>query len=266
MGAVFLVSSVTRQLGRGGNFRSQSEKWPAGTNLGRASVGVVKIAVVIPALDEEEQIEGAIETAQAAENSSWNSGLEGAEQVEIEVVVVDAGSRDETVRLAQQTHVRVLSSERGRARQLEMGWRAVAADVVLFLHADTRLPPGWAQAVQRSLQRPGRVGGAFRLRLDASDRAFRVVEFFVRVRVALMGLPYGDQAIFVRRSVLEAMGGVPQVPLMEDLDLVRAMKRWGPYPGAAACGDQFGPALSGRRHRPDGLRPSHGSGGLATGD
>ncbi len=187
----------------------------------------MKIAVVIPALDEEEQIEGAIETAQAAEASSRNSGLEGAEQVEIEVVVVDAGSRDETVRLAQRAHVRILSSERGRARQLEMGWRAVAADVVLFLHADTRLPLGWAQAVQFSLRRPERAGGAFRLRLDASGRAFRVVEFFVRLRVALMGLPYGDQAIFVRRSVLESMGGLPQVALMEDLDLVRAMKKWG---------------------------------------
>jgi len=187
----------------------------------------VKIAVVIPALDEEEQIEGAIKTAQAAEDSSRNSGLEGAEQVEIEVVVVDAGSRDDTVRLAEQARARVLVSERGRARQLDVGWRAVAADVVLFLHADTRLPIGWADAVQRSLREPSRVGGAFRLRLDASEKALRVVEFFVRVRVALMGLPYGDQAIFVRREALDAMGGVPAVPIMEDLDLVRAMKARG---------------------------------------
>ena len=214
-------------VGREGNFSSQSEKWPAGTDFVRASVRPVKIAVVIPALDEEEQIEGAIETAQAAEDSSRNSGLEGAERVQIEVVVVDAGSRDDTVRLAEQAHARVLVSERGRARQLEVGWRAVAADVVLFLHADTRLPLGWAEAVQRSLREPSRVGGAFRLRLDASEKALRVVELFARLRVALMGLPYGDQAIFVRRAALDAMGGVPAVPIMEDLDLVRAMKARG---------------------------------------
>ncbi|MEE3329044.1 MAG: TIGR04283 family arsenosugar biosynthesis glycosyltransferase [Myxococcota bacterium] len=187
----------------------------------------MKIAVVIPALDEEEQIAGAIETAQAAKDSSRNSGLQGVDRVEIEVVVVDAGSLDRTVRLAQEAGARVLVSERGRARQLEAGWRAVSADVVLFLHADTRLPAAWAQAVASSLRDASHVGGAFRLRLDASDKALRVVEFFARLRVALMGLPYGDQAIFVRRSALEKIGGVPAVPIMEDLDLIRAMKKKG---------------------------------------
>jgi rSAM/selenodomain-associated transferase 2 len=187
----------------------------------------VKIAVVIPALDEEEQIAGTIETAQAAKESSRNPGPVGAERVEIEVVVVDAGSQDRTVGRAQEAGARVLSSERGRARQLEKGWRAVTADVILFLHADTRLPPGWAPAVAASLRDGRWVGGAFRLRLDASGGALRVVEFFARLRVALLTLPYGDQAIFVRRSALEALGGIRDVPVMEDLDLIRDMKKKG---------------------------------------
>ena len=147
--------------------------------------------------------------------------------MEIEVVVVDAGSQDRTVRQAEEAGARVLSSERGRAQQLEKGWRAVKADVILFLHADTKLPPAWASAVSTSLLDAGRVGGAFRLRLDAKGMTLRLVEFLARVRATLIGLPYGDQAIFVRRSVLESIGGVPAVPIMEDLDLIREMKRKG---------------------------------------
>lgn len=172
----------------------------------------VDIAVVIPALDEQEWIEGTIASARAPG---------------VEILVVDGGSRDATAERARAAGARVIASERGRARQLDVGARGTEADVLLFLHADTRLSPGWAVALRGALRDPGVVGGAFRFRFDRRTPRLRFVELGARLRVALFGLPYGDQALFVRRGVLAEIGGVPQVPIMEDLDLVRALRRRG---------------------------------------
>jgi rSAM/selenodomain-associated transferase 2 len=175
----------------------------------------VKIAVVIPALNEAGSIAGAIESAAAPD---------------IEVVVVDGGSADETRARALASGARVVESEPGRGRQLRAGAAATTGDAVVFLHADSRLPKGWRRAVEGVLEgsgASGTVGGAFRLRFDASGLALSLVEWGARLRVMLFDLPYGDQAIFVRRRVLEAIGGVPDVEWMEDLDLVTAMKTQG---------------------------------------
>jgi rSAM/selenodomain-associated transferase 2 len=124
---------------------------------------------------------------------------------------------------------RVIQSQPGRARQLQAGADAAAAETeaLLFLHADTELPSGWADAVRTALAEPAVAGGAFAFRFAEPGTALRWVEWGVRVRLWLAQLPYGDQALFVRRRVLDAIGGVPQAPIMEDLDLVRAMKRHG---------------------------------------
>ncbi len=172
----------------------------------------MKIAVVIPALDEADRVVGAIESAAAPE---------------VDVVVVDGGSRDDTRQRAAAAGARVVASAPGRARQLQTGVRETRSDVVVFLHADTRLPPGFADALRASLADPRVVGGAFRFHFDDPRFRLRVVEWGTRVRVALFRLPYGDQALFVRRSALEGIGGVPQVPIMEDLDLVKALRRRG---------------------------------------
>jgi len=172
----------------------------------------VKIAVVIPALDEAEEVESAVSSAQA----------EG-----VEIVVVDGGSRDDTRERARELGARVLRTERGRARQLQRGLEASHGDVVLFLHADTRLPDGWDDALRQALDDPAVAGGAFRLRFEDEGVAIRVVEWGARIRGAWLGLPFGDQALFARRSVLMEIGGVPDVPVMEDLDLVRAIKARG---------------------------------------
>jgi rSAM/selenodomain-associated transferase 2 len=172
----------------------------------------VKIAVVIPALDEEGSVAAAVASARAQD---------------VEVWVVDGESRDATARRAQDAGARLLEAPPGRARQLEAGARAAGGEVLLFLHADTRLPPGWERSVESACNDPAVAGGCFRLRFEGSGAALRIVEWGAWLRVALFGLPYGDQALFVRRQVLDAVGGVPQAPIMEDLDLAREIKRHG---------------------------------------
>ncbi len=172
----------------------------------------VRIAVVIPALDEARRIARAVESAR---------------EPGVDVVVVDGGSRDATPDRARAAGARVIRTARGRASQLEAGRRVVDADVVLFLHADSRLPEGFARAVRRALGDPAAAGGAFGLRFEPRTFGMRWIEWGVRVRTALFGLPYGDQAPFLRSKVLEEAGGVPQVPIMEDLDLVRTIRRAG---------------------------------------
>ena len=123
----------------------------------------------------------------------------------------------------------MVEADAGRAVQLQSGVDATESDVVLFLHADTRLPGGFAAAVEAALGDPAVVGGAFQFAFEGEAHGWRLrlVEWGARWRVRLFSLPYGDQGLFVRRSVLEAIGGIAQVPIMEDLDLVSAMRQRG---------------------------------------
>jgi rSAM/selenodomain-associated transferase 2 len=200
----------------------------------------VKLSVVIPTLDEAERIETAVRGAFdapldiAPDEASADPGIpalsdpiSGPAAAGLEVIVVDGGSSDATAQLAAAAGARVVPCERGRARQLRTGVRASGGDVLVLLHADTRLPRGWRMAVCEAMRDERVVGGAFRLRFDDRSRVFRFIEFGACLRVALWRLPYGDQALFVRRRTLEAIGGIPEVPVMEDLDLVQRLKREG---------------------------------------
>lgn len=144
------------------------------------------------------------------------------------MIVVDGGSRDATVERAQQLGARVIASAPGRARQLAAGAEAAGdAEALVFLHADSTLPAGWAALVAEALADARVAGGAFAFRFAERGALLRFVELGVRARLVLARLPYGDQALFVRASVLRALGGVPQAPIMEDLDLVRGMRAHG---------------------------------------
>ncbi len=204
----------------------------------------MSISVVIPTLDEAERIVGAVESAlgpgAAAREAAAPDGPDAGQGVEVEVVVVDGGSRDATCRLAREAGARVLELAEevpapeggrppgaGRACQLRLGTERTEGETLLFLHADTRLPAGWARAVMAAMADPGCAGGAFTFRFAERGGWERWIEWWVARRVSIFGLPYGDQALFVRRSVLERMGGIAIVPIMEDLDLVRGIKRAG---------------------------------------
>ncbi|MFO8013891.1 MAG: TIGR04283 family arsenosugar biosynthesis glycosyltransferase [Phycisphaerae bacterium] len=170
------------------------------------------LSVIVPALNESAPIAEAIATARAPD---------------AEILVVDGGSADATVAVARDAGARVLSGARGRAGQQNLGAAEARGRVLLFLHADTRLPAGYVGHVFEALMDPRIVGGAFRFRTDLDTPWMRAIERLTDLRSRRLRLPYGDQALFVRREAFEALGGFPKVPIAEDLHLVRRLNRWG---------------------------------------
>jgi rSAM/selenodomain-associated transferase 2 len=175
-----------------------------------------RISVIIPALNEAGEIE---ETLRALQ------GLRGRGH---EVLVVDGGSADATVALARPLADRVIASASGRARQQNAGAAAATGDVLLFLHADTHVRENADRAVLEGLRRGGRGWGRFDLRLSGRHPALRIVERMSGARSRLTGIVPGDQAVFVRRDWFARTGGFPDIPLMEDVALSRALRRMGP--------------------------------------
>jgi len=149
---------------------------------------------------------------------------------------VDGGSTDATAATAARfPRVRLLASPRGRARQMNAGARVARGDVLLFLHADTLLPAGALAALEAGLDDPGVVAGRFDVRFDNPRPVFRMIAWFMNQRSRWSGISTGDQAIFVRREVFEALGGYPDMPLMEDVELCRRLKRRGRLAALRLC-------------------------------
>lgn len=149
---------------------------------------------------------------------------------------MDGGSTDGTAAaVARSPRVRLLASPRGRACQMNAGARAAGGDVLLFLHADTLLPDGALAAVDTAVGDPGVVAGRFDVRFDNPRPVFRMIAWFMNRRSRWSGISTGDQAIFVRREVFEALGGYPDMPLMEDVELCRRLKRRGRLAALRLC-------------------------------
>jgi uncharacterized protein len=176
--------------------------------------GAWTVGVIIPTLNEERLIAQTI--------ASCGNGI-GAR----EVIVADGGSEDDTLRIAAAAGAATVRAPRGRARQMNAGAKAATSDVLLFLHADTTLPAGFALAVTRSLEDPRVVCGAFSMEIDNPDPLLRLVSGLSTFRSRLLALPYGDQAIFVRRRVFEQVGGFADLPLLEDAELCGRLKTAG---------------------------------------
>ncbi|MEJ1934253.1 TIGR04283 family arsenosugar biosynthesis glycosyltransferase, partial [Nostoc sp. NIES-2111] len=143
------------------------------------------------------------------------------------VIVVDGGSQDDTVAIAGSLGVKVISSSPGRAVQMNTGAALASGDILLFLHADTLLPVGFDEMIRAALQQPGVIAGAFALRINADLASLRLVEKGVYWRSRLLQMPYGDQAIFMTKAVFQQVGGFPELPIMEDFELIRRLKRLG---------------------------------------
>lgn len=171
----------------------------------------MNLSVVIPTWNE-------------ASNLSVALGALGATT---EVVVADGGSADATTEIAREAGARVVSCERGRARQMNRGAEVATGDAILFLHADARLDSGWDEAMRAALRDRAVVGGSFRLRVRSSGLALRLVALGSNLRARYLGMPYGDQGIFVRRSAFCDVGGFPDVPFLEDVLLIRKLRRLG---------------------------------------
>jgi rSAM/selenodomain-associated transferase 2 len=144
-----------------------------------------------------------------------------------EIIVVDGGSSDASVAIAQPLCDALISAPRGRARQMNAGARASHGDALVFVHADTLVPRTFARDIAAALSDPAVVGGRFDVRLDESGLPYRIIGAMISIRSRISRTGTGDQAIFVRRDVFESLGGFPELELCEDLEFSRRLKRAG---------------------------------------
>jgi rSAM/selenodomain-associated transferase 2 len=144
-----------------------------------------------------------------------------------EIIVVDGGSRDDTVAIAKSMGAGVLVSKPSKAAQMNAGAAVATGDILLFLHADTRLPENFESCVLAAVARNEVCAGAFSLGIDSDAGVLRFIERVANWRSRLLQMPYGDQALFVARNFFQEIGGYPEYPIMEDFELVRRLKRKG---------------------------------------
>ncbi len=171
------------------------------------------ISLVVPALNEAGQLGITLSAL------DLNHGLE--------VIVVDGGSSDATVAIARAAGVRTLAARPPRSVQMNAGAAAAGGDILLFLHADTRLPKNFQEQVRRTLAHPRVAAGAFHLQIDAAGKGLRIIEQAANWRSRFLQLPYGDQALFLRRDVFWESGAFLPIPIMEDFEFIRRLKRRG---------------------------------------
>ncbi len=171
------------------------------------------ISVIIPVLNEQEALARLLPQ------------LEGVAGVES--IVVDGGSDDYSCDLAAVHADRVIASDRGRAIQMNRGAHCASGDILLFLHADSRLPAGWQSLIEEALQDRGVVGGAFDLKLDDDRFLFRTIGRVASLRSRLLKTPYGDQGIFARTKIFSQLSGYRAIPIMEDVDFARRLRKSG---------------------------------------
>jgi rSAM/selenodomain-associated transferase 2 len=171
-----------------------------------------KLSIIMPVLDEGEGIAPTLDA------------LSDMRALGAEVIVVDGGSRDATIQRARLRTDRVLSAPRGRALQMNAGAAKATGDVLLFLHADTRLPRHADLVVLTGLERSGRAWGRFNVKIEGRSPLLLLVGWLMNLRSRLTGIATGDQAIFVRRDTFQAIGGFAEIPLMEDVALCKRLK------------------------------------------
>jgi len=172
------------------------------------------ISIIMPVLNEQAGVNQTIENL-------YQQQFSGV----LEVIVVDGGKDKGTIDRILNPKIITLSSLPGRGRQMNAGASVASGEILLFLHCDTKLPVNALERVQETLKTPSIEAGAFDLSIDGKGRGFRMIEKFASVRSRITRIPYGDQAIFIRKNYFFDLGQYRNIPIMEDVDLMRRIKR-----------------------------------------
>ena len=165
------------------------------------------LSLIVPTLNAEAHLGACLDAARVAD----------------ELVVVDGGSSDYTIEVAERRGARLLCAATGRGHQLSAGADAADGDWLLFLHADTVLSEGWREAADRHIAAARETAACFRFRLDSPAWQARIIERGVAARVRMLSLPYGDQGLLISRTLYEEVGGYKPLRLFEDVDLIRRL-------------------------------------------
>ncbi len=182
----------------------------------------IKLSIIIPVFNEQAIVEKYLSKLQP--------------QPDIEIIIVDGQSTDQTVALCQNFPVKVLiSPQKGRGNQVNYGASIAKGEILCFLHLDSQLPPNYLSIIEKLLSLPKAIAGAFALGIDAPGWAFRIVERLVNWRSRFCSLPYGDQALFLKASTFREIGGFTDLPIMEDYELVQRLKKRGKIQIASAA-------------------------------
>ena len=176
---------------------------------------IEKISIIIPVLNELENISRVLDRIPSSPD--------------LETIVVDGGSIDGTLELVRSLGIKALSSSPGRANQMNTGAKIATGEILLFLHGDTLLPPEFDRLIRDVLKTPQKipVAGAFALRIDSPLSSLRLIEWAVSWRSRWLQMPYGDQAIFLTADTFHQIGGFAELPIMEDFELIRRLKKLG---------------------------------------
>jgi len=175
-----------------------------------------KFSIIVPVLHEAERINDLIGHLRQLDPERSS-----------EIIIVDGAPEKDTLQAIHDDRITKISTEKGRARQMNAGASMAAGDVLIFLHADTELPLSALKKMNEFISRNEYVGGAFDLGIKSDKMIFKVIAFLGSLRACLNKIPYGDQAIFIRRDYFSERGGYKDIPLMEDVELMRRVKRSG---------------------------------------
>ncbi len=171
-------------------------------------------SIIIPVLHEGNIINGLLESLRRF-----------AAEKPVEIIVVDGSPSQDSLQVITDETIQKYSCQAGRARQMNLGAAHASGDILIFLHADTLLPTNALTRIQETLQDPGLVGGAFSLQIDSPRFLLRIIAMFSTLRSRMTRAPYGDQTIFLRKSYFDSIGAYLDIPLMEDVELMRRIKK-----------------------------------------